>query len=969
MNILNKKLWGISFLATASLLAVITSARDVTFANEGQINKVLNITTSSGNNNADAIYYQREYTDATELKNHLSSVSKQVEAEGLVLLKNENNALPLSQNDKVSCFFNGSVNFNYATSGSSAADTTSYKTLQTSLTDAGLQINSTLWDYYLNDLASYKRTYKGANYKVNEAGWELYSDSVKATLSEYDNIIVTIARDSGEGKDINTVRADTIDDSYLSLSEDEIEVLTQLTSLKEAGTIKKIIVLLNSSQMIQLDFMEKEGIDIDACLWVGNVGTYGIDSISEALVGKVNPSGRLSDTLLKDNFSSPAMVTWMNNAGGVYSQTYENSDDMDETQRHYGINIEGIYVGYRYYETRYYDYVTQRANTGDYIYSEDVAYPFGDGISYTTFEYSNYSVVENSDNKTYTVSVDVKNTGSVAGKEAVEIYLNKPYTEYDIENDVEKSSVELVGYGKTKSLEPNESETVTIEVEKERFKSYDSNNAKTYILDEGNYHLILARNSHEAVNNLLSYEGYSVSNTSSRMDEDGNSDFVYRIVQTTFDNTTYAVSSHTGKAITNLFDESDINKYSNRGDNQVTYVSRNNWTGTFPTGSVTIALTDGLKADLASNKSYTETETEMPNYSVDNGLTLASLRSDENETIAYDDARWDKLLDQMSFEDQSKLITSAQFSTAAISSVAKPDTYEDDGPTGVSSTTTSTSFPSEGVWASTFNNELIEELGDAFAEDCIMAGKTGIYAGGVNIHRTPFGGRNHEYFSEDPYLSGITSQAEIKGLQSKGVIVHVKHLAFNEEESSRNGIAVWLNEQEAREIYLVPFEYSLAIDKGNGHAAMSGFNRVGAIWAGAHKNMQETLLRDEWGFDGYIITDMASSNGAYYMTYQDGFLNGTDCFLGTGGESALNAYKNSPTFAAKMREACHHILYSVGNFSYAMNGYGANDEVIVTTPWWKVTISAILYTVLALTLITLVLYIVSLINDRKLQSK
>lgn len=321
----------------------------------------------------------------------------------------------------------------------------------------------------------------------------------------------------------------------------------------------------------------------------------------------------------------------------------------------------------------------------------------------------------------------------------------------------------------------------------------------------------------------------------------------------------------------------------------------------------------------------------------------------------------------MSYEDQSLLITSGQFTTQAIESIAKPATAEDDGPTGLSSTKTSTSFPSEGIWASTFNTDLIQQLGDAFAEDCINANVTGIYAGGVNIHRTPFGGRNHEYFSEDPVLSGLMSKAEIKGLQNKGVIAHVKHLAFNEEESSRNGISMFLNEQEAREIMLKPFEYSLSIDEGNAHATMSGFNRIGSIWAGAHSNLQENLIRDEWGFDGYVITDMATSNGAFYMTYQDGFMNGTNLFLGAGNESKLDSFKNSAAFANKMRDSAHRILYVICNYSYAMNGYKAGDKVSVSAPWWKVTFLSITYTLLAITLLLLFLYVVDLILSIKIK--
>lgn len=957
-NILKKKIIERSLLACASFLCVFSALTDVAIKNESQINKSLGIKNDiKSDGDDDSIYFKRDYTDENELKNYLSETGKEVEGEGLVLLKNDNNALPLTSGSKVSLLFNGSVNFNYATSGSSKADTTSYKDLKTSLTDAGLEVNNSLWDYVKNDLSKFKRTTKGANYKVKEAGLSDYSKDVLNTIDEYSNVIFTISRDSGEGKDINTKNADTVDGSYLSLSEQEIEMLKEMTTLKKAGKVKKIIVLLNSSQMIQVDFLKNEGIEVDAMLWVGNVGTYGIDAVSEALTGTINPSGRMSDTLLYENFSSPAMASWIKNPGQTFSQAYANADGLNDTQSHYGVNVEGIYVGYRYYETRYYDYVTGRENVGDFDYSSAVAYPFGTGLSYADFTYSDMTVTTSDDGKSFDVSVKVKNTGSVKGKETVQVYLNKPYTDYDKDNLVEKSSVELVGFAKTKELNPNEEETLNIIIEKEDFKSYDSNKAKTYILDDGDYHLIVGKDSHDAVNNLLSYEGKTVANTSNKMDDDGNSEFVFTYKQGTFDATTYSVSSHTKNKITNLFDEADINKYSNRGDNSVTYVSRNDWSGTYPTAAATITLNDGIKADLSSNKTIVENGEEMPKYNQDNGLTLAELKSTEENPIAYDDEKYDQLLDQMSYGDQSLLITSGQFSTPALTSISKPATAEDDGPTGLASTKTSTSFPSEGIWASTFNTELIQKLGDAFGEDCINSSITGIYAGGVNIHRTPFGGRNHEYFSEDPVLSGLMSVAEIKGLQNKGVITHIKHLAFNEEESSRNGISMFLNEQEAREILLKPFEYSLAIDEGNSHAVMSGFNRVGSIWAGADSNLQKTLLRDEWGFDGYVITDMASSNGAYYMTYQDGFMNGTNLFLGSGGSDKLDSFKSSAAFANNVRESAHRILYVICNYSYAMNGYKAGDQVSVKSPWWKVTLLSITYTLVGLTVLALVLYI------------
>jgi beta-glucosidase len=957
-----KRVFEVSFVVSMSLFLTSYAVYNVAMANKAQINKTLNITNSNSTGTGNQ-YYTREYTDDASLKTHLQDISEKVEGEGAVLLKNNNQALPLSQGDKVSCFFNGSVNFNYSTSGSSQANTSGYKNLKEALTNSGLEVNSSLWDYLTNDLSKFKRTTKGQNYKVNESGISEYTSDVLATLLEYQNIIVTISRDSGEGKDINLRNAETKDGSYLSLSVQEEEVLKSLTALKQSRKIKKIIVLLNSSQMVQTDFLQEEDIDVDALLWVGNVGSYGIQAVTDIIAGKVNPSGKLSQTMCNDNLSSPAAKSWSLNQGMTYASVYGNSSSLSDTQKYYGVNVEGIYVGYRYYETRYYDYVTLQTNVGDYSYSHDVSYPFGYGISYSDFSYSNYQI-ENNDNG-YLLSLDVTNTSSVKGKNTVEIYLSKPYTEYDKTNKIEKSSVELVGYGKTGMLAPQQTETVKIKIDKSQLKSYDANKSKTYILEDGNYQLIAANDSHEATNNLLAKEGKTPSSTSNRMDSLGQADLVKTIEINSFDDQTYSVSTHTGKTITNLFDESDINKSSIAGDNKVTYVSRHDWEGSYPQSSVSLTANNQIISALESNKSFSETETNMPTYSAKNNLTLASLRSSKENEIPYDDKKWDSLLDEMTFEEQAELLTTAQFQTVAIPSISKPATSEDDGPTGISSTKTGTSFPSEGIWASTFNIDLIEELSKAFAEDVLAANRTGIYASGVNIQRTPFGGRNHEYFSEDPILAGYSSKAEIKGFQEKGVITHVKHLAFNEEECNRNGISIWLNEQEAREIMLVPFEYSLSADEGNSQAAMSSFNRIGTTWAGADNNLQNNLLRDEWGFNGYIITDMASSNGASYMTYQDGFLNGTSCFLGSGSSSALNEFKNSPTFATKMREATHHILYAVCNYSYSMNGLGEGDSISTSMPWWQTTLIVIESAFGASTLITLGLYVFFFFQEHK----
>ena len=914
------------------------------------INHALNISGSDIQRSEDEQYqyFKSAYKDGEydKLQNDFLKGCEEIEAEGLVLLKNDNNALPLkdAESKKVSCFLTGSVIFNYATSGSSSADTEGYTNLKTALEGAGLQVNNSLWNFYNGKVAQGAGRYKsGTIYKINEVPYSEYDAEVLNSVNDYSTAVVTIARNSGEGSDLTAYSKNTdgLDGSCLSLSQAELDVLEGLTAMKQQGKVKKIIVLLNSSATVQLDFLDKDTVDVDACLWVGNVGKSGINAVAKTLSGEVVPSGKLSDTYLKDNFSSPAMMQQSFNRNKNFMTAYENGDRLaDDSQKYYGVYSEGIYVGYRYYETRYTDYVNNVDKTGEYDYSADVAYPFGYGLSYADFEYTEFAVDEADDGKSYNVSVTVKNNSDTYdGKEAVCVYLQKPYSSYDKLNGVEKSAVELVGYTKTDVIPHGGTQRVTVNVNKELFKSYDANGAKTYILSEGEYYLTVANGTHEAANNILAQKGKTPENTGGRMDGEGNGELAEMVWDNSeVDKTTYSVSSHTGNAITNRLEFADLNKYEG-SQTKVTYVSRNDWTGTLPKEQIKVSVTDKMFADLQSKKAIPENADAVKhNYGQNNGLTLAQMRGKDYE---HDD--WDKLLDQMTFEEQSYLLTNGMYTTAVVESVAKPDTKDYDGPTGVVGSKGGLSMPSEGIWASSFNNELIEKVGQMLAEDARALGYSGLYANAINIHRMPFGGRSHEYFSEDPYLTAIAGVYEIRGIQSKGIIANVKHIAFNDQEDHRAGGSVWLNEQEAREIMLLPFEYALSSKEGmgNAHAVMSAMNRIGTDWVGANTNLMFDIMRGEWDFDGYCITDMAASNTAYIMNYQDGISRGTDVFLGSGSKEALNAFKNDLAYCERMREASHRILYAVCNFSAAMNGITPDTKVGAASWWWRNTIIAV----------------------------
>ena len=986
-----RKLLSILSLVFATLFVLVYGGYEIAMSQSGTVNSVLKINTSSISYSDDAAYdyfggnFQKgEYTGNYEdVKKEFNALAEEVESEGLVLLRNKDNALPLEKGEKVSTVLSGSYHFNYSTSGSGGSSTEGYTTLKDALEQAGLTVNSETWDYYAGVSVRDSKL-------INDAPFSAMSDSVQASL-EGTAAIAVVSRSAGEGSDMPSYRSDGHDGSYLSLSENELSVLQGLTELKKQGKVKKIIVLLNTSATIQLDFLDgvttssgvTYDIDVDACIWVGNVGSAGIFAVSKTLVGEYVPSGKLTDTYTKNNFASPAAMQLLYNNTGKktamrFAQSYDGFSDagLKESNMYYGEYAEGIYVGYRYFETRYYDLVTGRENTGDYDYSADVAYPFGYGLSYTGFAYSDFGVKENADGKSYDVSVTVTNTGDqYKGKEVVEVFLQKPYTEYDITHGVEKAAAELVGYAKTDVLEPGGSQTVTINVSKEKFKSYDSEFAQTYIVDDGNYYFAVGNGAHEAVNNILAFQSETEQNAAvdaGKMIGNGNAALAAKI-EFTHSGETFAIStSEAGQKkavsthlnadgeyaeITNLLDNANPNKY--LGKEIMTFVTRSDWQGSMPHETVVIAATD-VYDGLQSNKPIQEDSgATMPVYEKDNGLQLASLRGK-----AYNDPMWSDLLDQMSFGEQSNLISNGYYQTVVASSVGLPSTSASDGPTGVGDSLGGLSLPSEGIWASTYNDALVQKLGEIFAEESLANGKQNLYAPGVNIHRMAFGGRSHEYFSEDPFLTGMMAASEIKGLQSKGVIATVKHFVFNDEEDQRIGVSVWLNEQEAREIMLTAFEYALSPDYGNGASVMNSFNRAGTTWVGAYGGLMG-IMSNEWGFNGFCITDMASGPAQDYMTFQDGIPNKTNLYMGSGNETTLSEFQNSATFASAMREACHKILYTVCNYSAVMNNIAPGTAVGASAWWWRTALIATFITFGVLAAACTVLWIASVVKDRK----
>ena len=624
------------------------------------------------NEDANAQYYTSDFNSAEEMVNYGLALTQQVEAEGAALLMNNNNALPLAADAKVSTFSSSSVNLVYGGTGSGNIDASTADTLRTALEKVGVTVNPTLWDFYTvgagKDYARSKSGMVATSSEVTaEVPWDVYTDEVKDSVAQYgDAAIVTLSRVGGEGADLSYGEV-----NYLALDENEKAMLQNVAEMKKNGTVKKTILLINSANALQVDFLKNNEYDIDAALWIGDVGISGINAVAEILTGKVNPSGSLVDTYCYDNFSAPAM--W--NFTPTTYEGYVEGGDVSAKAKSYMIYQEGIYVGYKYYETRYEDFVTGNGNAGDYAYGDIVAYPFGYGMSYTDFDISDMNVNYNAADDTYTVTVKVTNTGDMAGKKTVQVYVQSPYTDYDKENGVEKSAVSLVGFGKTGMIEPGASETLSMTVNKRDIASYDTYGAGTYILDAGDYYFTAATDAHNAVNNILAAKGYTVESTNGKMTADGNADLTYTWTEDALDTTTYATSEN-GTAITNQLSCADPNLYEGV-DETVTWLSRSDWNGTLPTETVKLTLTELLKKDLKDIR-YDPADyesIEMPTLGAKNGVKLYDMIG-----LDYNDPKWDELLDQMTFDEMNSLIGDAFHWTMPVKSVEAPGTRDENGP-------------------------------------------------------------------------------------------------------------------------------------------------------------------------------------------------------------------------------------------------------------------------------------------------
>lgn len=911
------------------------------------------------NEDPEAIYYENDFETEEERNAVGYELVKQVEAEGAALLMNANGALPLAEGSKVSLFSTSTVNLVYGGTGSANVDASKALDLRTACEMSGLSVNTTLWDFYkTGDGAQYVRNNGGfsGGETINEAPWSAYTDEVLASVEEYnDAAVVVLSRVGGEGADSEYQTA-----NYLALDDTEREMLAELKNLKDAGKLKKIIVLLNTSNALQLDFLQNDAYGVDAVLWIGGVGIAGTDAVADILAGKTNPSGSLVDTYCYNNYSSLAMKNFT-------PVTYAGYEEglIPENASTYMIYQEGIYVGYKYYETRYEDYVMGTGNAGEYAYGDDVAFAFGHGLSYTDFEYSDVSVSYDAAAGTYTMNVTVTNTGDLPGKETVQAYVSSPYTQYDIDNKVEKASVSLVGFAKTEILEPGTSETLAIEIDGDYVASYDAYGAKTYILDEGDYLFAAATDAHDAANNVLAAKGFTPENTDGRMDAEGNADLVAVWNNPELDTTTYAVSDN-GTAITNQLEGADPN-LNDAVEEEVVFTSRNDWMGTMPSDeALVLTLTDALK-DALQDVQYDPADyedVEMPTLGAKNGLTLYDMIG-----LDYDDPKWEELLDQLTFNEMVTLIGDSFHWTMPVKSIEAPGTRDENGPQGLTVTlfgaglnVQTTALTSEDVLAATFNTDLVYKMGNIIGNDCLAANVPVLYGPGANTHRSPYGGRNFEYYSEDGVLASEIGEAEVRGIEEKGVHVVIKHFALNDCEQDRIGLGVWLTEQAAREIYLRAFQGALESSQAGGNGVMMAYTRWGTQWSGANAGLIKGILNEEWGCHGKQITDNVLTT---YVNGVDGVMGGTTAFdsmlafyiINNGnGQGRLPEYRNDPVVVTAMREAAHSDLYATAN-SCGMNGVGADTTIRLTKPIVITVVQILAFGFSALFIVSVALWI------------
>lgn len=899
----------------------------------------------------DTEYFKSDYSSWEDEYEHAKQVNMDVQEEGSVLLENDG-TLPLKKAANVSLFSWSSANIVYGGTGSGGIDTSKAPDLKTAMEEEGFNVNPVLWNYYKGiekpeDTSDQDTISPQFSSSVFEPSVDEYSQEVLDSYKEYgDAAIVVLSRTGGEGSDLD------VTNQYLELQQSEKELLSHVQE-----NFDKVIVLLNSSNALAMGWVDD--YDVDSVLWIGGPGQEGLRTVAKMLDGEKTPSGKLADTYAANSLSSPAMQ----NFGEYLYSNVEFVDQQIDTKNFvftndvgesipiknagaYVVEAEGIYVGYKYYETRYEDTVLKQGNAdgsagvfasadNKWNYADEVSYPFGYGLSYTTFEQKLDSVECNGDKAV--IKVSVTNTGDTySGKDVVEVYEQAPY----IDGGVEKASVQLCGFAKTDVLAPGESQQLIVEVDMQDIASYDYQNDKTYVLDAGDYYFAIGNGAHEAINNILAAKGKTVDDG---MDQDGDADKAgkYELEEKRLVST----DKYSGNEVTNLFEDADLNHYY---DAEVTYLSRSDWQNTWPKTYSDIKANDEMIEDLENNYTAVDAGTEEPiTYGEDNGIALVSLREAD-----FDDPKWDELLNQMTLDEQIELVSNGLEQTAPVMSIGFTGTNDSDGPGGLTgrkyltdpkddgsaTDTLAVGYNSSVVIASTWNSDMAYQRGASVGEDGLWTSTEGWWGPGANTHRTPYSGRNFEYYSEDAFLGGTIGANDVSGALSKGLRSYFKHFAANDQEAQRHGISTFANEQALREIYFKQFQK--VVQEGKTVSLMESFNRIGCTWAGGDYALCTELLRNEWGFEGNVETDLNFADPEGWMNFRSGLAGGTDQWLLVGQGNLKDYVEDDLNLAYEIRNACHRILYAASRTS-AMNGMYENVKVVSVKAWWETTLFAV----------------------------
>ena len=968
--------------------------------------------------------YESKFKTAKEAYEGFQELAIRTSQETFALLKNENNSLPLAKDAKITLMGIRSYAPVYGNSGGSVPDGKSTVQIFDAFEERGFQLNPSMLSAYEAYFADKEWTTPQFGGGVLPTYEELtsYNDPHELTLdelsklnadynSQYDEYsdaaVVVVGRCGGEGGDGyypgEEGRADgveTVTGNILSLSDEEMAIIDEAKA-----NFDKVIVLVNATNPMEIANL-KDDPDIDAILWIGYPGAYGFYGVADVLNGTVSPSAHLGDIFAKNSALAPAMQNYGNipwsNAGDFSESANVNS---------YLVEAEGIYTGYRYYETRYADIVLgnggDKASAGTYAnkdgtvadtdgtwdYSNEVVYPFGYGLSYTSFEQTLDSVVVADDKKTAEVTVTTTNTGDVAGKDVVQVYAQTPYTDYDKENNIEKSAIQLMDFEKTQTLEPGDSQTITMTVDLANMASYDANNAQTYILDPGTYYLAIGTDSHDALNNILAAQEKTVDDG---MTEDGDESLTYAWDwDGDVDNQTFATSKN-GTEITNAVSDGDYSMDINSFiPDTVTYLSRSDWDGTFPQTISGLTANEELSRLLGND--FIELKTDEDTSDLVFGDTSSDLMITDLKGADFDDPRWEELINKVSISEFLAFAENAFHNIAAIPSIGLMQYTADDGPNGSDS-----HYLTEGSYhgvayedaadydyatrvgvapqniAYSWNKELAYENGEITLGESTLVLNLPIMIGpGMNIHRHAYNSRGAEYYSEDPILTGYIGSAVIQGAQSKGTLVNIKHAAFNDQEINRSGIAVFMNEQKAREVELRGLQQAF---EANGKPAsfendetkadtyttgalgvMTSYNRIGAVASSANVGVQVQIMRDEWGFHGYNVTDFTSVT--LKAAPKESILAGTTAFCGFGPSDDITYWneeslKGDRDVCLAIKQDLHYALYALAN-SAAMNGINETTHSENVMTWWRMIYVGCTIAFAAIFVLSVIFYAVS----------